>query len=69
MKLNIPCIISPRFMVIYIDTVSLADTDECATEADHTCDENASCINVPGSYICVCNDGFDGDGVNACTCE
>ena len=45
----------------------LADVNECAT--DGACDENAACFNTPGSYICVCNDGYNGNGYEACVCE
>ena len=37
-----------------------ADIDECATDP---CDENAHCNNTEGSYVCVCNDGYTGDGL------
>ena len=30
------------------------------------CDENAECNNTIGSFQCICNSGFSGDGVN-CT--
>ena len=30
------------------------------------CHENAECINTEGSFMCVCNLGFTGDGVNNC---
>ena len=26
------------------------------------CDENADCINTDGSFECVCNPGYTGDG-------
>ena len=26
------------------------------------CAENAICINTPGSFICMCDEGYDGDG-------
>ena len=41
------------------------DIDECTTDTDN-CHENAACNNTFGSFECVCNVGFEGDGVN-CT--
>ena len=41
------------------------DVDECAAGSD-SCDLNATCTNTVGSYSCVCNPGYDGDGVT-CT--
>ena len=41
------------------------DIDECKeTHVDFTfeCDMNAKCQNSYGSYYCVCNDGYEGDG-------
>ena len=35
-------------------------------ESDDGCHANASCTDDNGSYVCVCNDGFTGDGFN-CT--
>ena len=35
-------------------------------ENDDGCHENATCSDDNGSYICVCNNGFTGDGFN-CT--
>ena len=35
------------------------DTDECT---GGLCGNNATCINIPGSYICSCNTGYQGDG-------
>ncbi|CAI8007778.1 Deleted in malignant brain tumors 1 protein [Geodia barretti] len=37
------------------------DIDECDL-GTHNCDENANCTNVPGSFLCVCNNGYVGDG-------
>ena len=43
--------------------LALKNTDihECETDGDE-CDLNASCTNTPGSFICVCNQGYSGDG-------
>ena len=38
-----------------------ADIDECFFSY-HTCNENASCINTNGSYLCECNEGYYGNG-------
>ncbi|XP_035375850.1 sushi, von Willebrand factor type A, EGF and pentraxin domain-containing protein 1 isoform X3 [Electrophorus electricus] len=40
------------------------DVDECALGSD--CDENASCQNTDGSYICTCFFPYTGDG-KTCT--
>lgn len=38
-----------------------SDLDECLSGA-RPCDVNASCTNSDGSYSCVCNQGFTGNG-------
>lgn len=40
----------------------LLDIDECQASALNDCNTNATCVNLPGSYDCVCNDGFYGSG-------
>ena len=42
-----------------------ADIDECELRIDN-CHVNATCVDVVGSFVCTCNNGFDGDGVD-CT--
>ena len=39
----------------------VADIPECERGLDD-CDPNATCMNVIGSYDCMCNMGFTGDG-------
>ena len=46
------------------------DLDECVLGSP--CHSDATCLNSPGSYNCVCNVGYTGDGVicldvNECT--
>lgn len=41
------------------------DIDECA-ELGHNCHSNADCTNTDGSFMCMCNYGYTGDGTN-CT--
>lgn len=38
------------------------DVNEC-TRNNGGCDLDATCINVPGSFRCVCDDGYTGDGL------
>ena len=39
---------------------SNTDVDECTNE--NICDVNAQCVNTEGSYECVCNPGYSGNG-------
>lgn len=42
-----------------------ADVDECVDPS--ICGPNSLCLNVMGSFLCLCDLGFTGDGVNNCT--
>jgi hypothetical protein len=53
------------FMKINRFIIFFPDVDECELEI-HNCDVNAECIDTVGSYECVCNQGYSGDGIN-CT--
>ena len=46
------------FWHIFLDIVNC--------ENDDGCHDNATCTDDNGSYICVCKNGFTGDGFN-CT--
>ena len=39
--------------------------DECAAGTDN-CSDNATCTDTDQSFLCVCNDGYSGDGI---TCD
>ena len=39
------------------------DIDECALGTDYCNQERATCINIPGSFRCRCDDLYQGDGV------
>lgn len=39
------------------------DINECASETD-SCDDNAICTNVEGSYHCMCIIGYAGNGTD-----
>ena len=43
----------------------LTDVDECLS-GTHDCATTAKCSNSDGSFSCVCNTGYSGDGVT-CT--
>ena len=53
-----------RIIPIYVEFVFFTD-DECALMTDN-CDTNAVFTDIPGSFNCTCNEGYNGDGVN-CT--
>ena len=42
-----------------------SDIDECSSNSK-ACHEKASCSNTIGSYKCVCNHGYGGDGLTFC---
>ena len=40
--------------------LSELDIDECLNGSP--CDTNAYCMNLYGSFACLCNSGYSGDG-------
>ena len=48
--------------LIHILKISSLDIDECLKESSHECYLNATCINTPGSYTCLCRNAYTGDG-------
>ena len=42
------------------------DIDDCASDP---CDPRATCMDQRESYLCICPEGFENDGINLCTSE
>ena len=53
-------------LVLCHNYIIVLDINECSMELDE-CDDNAQCINLPGAYLCQCNDGYFGTGYT-CKC-
>ena len=54
---------SVRLLKLIINLTT--DIDECVEEISQ-CHDNATCTNTVGSYNCICEYGYTGDGLN-CT--
>ena len=44
----------------HVNSFTVLDVNECLTTP---CDANAVCTNTLGSFTCVCNPGYSGDGL------
>ena len=44
-----------------MNLILLTDINECET---NPCHANANCTNTPGSYVCNCSRGYQGNGTN-----
>ena len=52
------------WLILKLFSTTFSDIPNC--ENDDGCHDNATCTDDNGSYICICQDGFTGDGFN-CT--
>ena len=52
-----------RTVWILINKCKLTDIDECSEPSTVMCSSNANCVNTEGSFMCVCKDGFEGNGL------
>ena len=55
------CVYLDVCISVYLHThVFYVDIDECSISNDRTCKlaENTRCVNRPGTYACVCINGF-----------
>ena len=48
--------------------VCYLDINECEIYTIN-CHVNATCVNTNGSYGCMCNEGYSGDGITFCNGE
>lgn len=64
------CNCAPGFMNLTLSDplYECSDIDECSDpeESGALCHPNATCVNLPGTWTCVCNHGFIGDGLYHC---
>jgi hypothetical protein len=44
---------------IYQNGVFISDVDECSLSEKACRRKNENCYNTPGSFVCVCPDGFE----------
>ena len=49
------------FIVAWFKMMFFLDTNECLLNS--TCHPNATCNNTEGSNVCICDTGYDGDGL------
>ena len=43
-----------------MNSIMILDINEC--ENPKACDENATCEDKPGTFVCKCNKGYRGSG-------
>lgn len=45
------------YVTVFMSVLPLSDIDECNLTTDNVCG-NGVCKNIPGDFICVCNEGY-----------
>ena len=51
-----------KYRLFNKNILSNSDIDECSRYGGQVCSPNSKCVNTPGSFNCVCNDGFEAEG-------
>merc|ERR1719183_2759117 len=41
----------------------LTNINECSASGLNNCHADATCVDIPGSFVCACKSGYSGDGV------
>ena len=52
--------------IMSYDYVFILDIDECKRGQDAQCSNYATCVDNNGSFACVCEHGYKGDGFTCC---
>ena len=50
-------------VIVFIFLSTFIDIDECELGMTD-CHENSTCVDTFGSYLCICNSGFSGNGTD-----
>ena len=59
----LPCFLYLIYTFKLIYFIIFKEINEC-TDNTNNCNAFATCSNTEGSYICTCNNGYSGDGIN-----
>ena len=59
------CLYECAALCTIIEFLCLLDIDEC-NAGNNNCHPQARCCNIEGSFACICNEGYIGDGVKCC---
>ena len=46
--------------LLTVEILPCSDVDECS--GMNGCDINAACVDTIGSFICICDNGYTGNG-------
>ena len=65
-EMELPAMVSDFVTILPKESLLFLDINECNTANDNNCHENAICTNTNGSFTCLCESGYTGNGT-ACT--
>ena len=49
--------------LLLLNLYACVEENECLSDDTNNCHGNATCFDTVESFICVCDQGFSGDGV------